>query len=105
MLEKVANEYLGQDLSVVLLESRDDPRKLDDSVLRSFAIGVSESSWKWCEKSVGLKEFLQNNFCSLISKTLSYREMHRHSNNPFKNPVQILSKRYITTQVIFACDD
>ena len=90
LLEKIANEYTRRNLSVVMLESRSDLRKVDESLLRSYAIGMTDLAWKGCESSVGLKEYLQKTVCSLITK-VTHRKWNLVSSTP--------SKRYMTTQV------
>ena len=92
LLEKIANEYAEQNISVVLLEARDDQRK-SVSNFRSYAIGMTEASWKGCESSSGLKEHLQNTACSYITNTSFYEWKLTSS-------VSVRSKRYLTTQVI-----
>ena len=99
LLEKIANEYKGQESSVVMLESREDYRRFEGrGILRSFAIGVTELAWKGCSTSVGLQEYLQNTACSLISNS-SYRTCKLDTTVPIANP---LSKfvMYLTSQVM-----
>ena len=98
MLEKIANDFLGQDLSVVLLESKEDKRKLDSEASRSFAISISELAWKGFSSSIGLRDYLQNTACSLVSQ-IAYRKWRSNAIVPKKN-LYVKSNVYITTQVI-----